>query len=386
MANFVTPPTRNRETEISSAVKRRFELLGHAQSLLTEYDVKGRNGRRHRTIGCHICRVDKDKPVSGIHVPGQNAGFFGNLQKCGNVHACPVCGAKISERRRIELQTGLDNLVTKGHSYAMGTFTLQHRAGESAATVRERVTDAFRKIFAGNPGKRLRERFGILGFVKNIETPYGENGWHVHPHVIFVFETSFHGLNEAFVSQFEAYMGRRWRGAVQKMGGYADTDHGFKMVWNALDIAGYVTKMNDDSEWTLAHEMSKGAVKRGRNGSRTPTQLLIDSAYGDTEAGRLWVEYVRAFAGKQQLAYTPGLKALMGLDDKTDEEIAAEQEQHGEEIVQFHGDSWGAVVKNDIRAEVQLLVGRGDPHALRQYLTDFGIIDGVWFPDLDNTG
>jgi hypothetical protein len=168
------------------------------------------------------------------------------------------------------------------------------------------------------------------------------------------------------------------------MGGYADTDHGFKMVWNALDIAGYVTKMNDDSEWTLAHEMSKGVVKRGRNGGRTPTQLLIDSAYGDDAAGRLWVEYVKAFAGKQQLAYTPGLKALMGLEDKTDEEIATEEEQHGQELVRFYGDSWLAVVGNDIRAEVQILVGMGDALALKQYLADFGIIDGVWIPDIEN--
>lgn len=384
MTNFVTPPSQNAGNAVSVAVRRRYELLAHAQSLLTENNVKGRTGKRHKTIGCHICRIDRDKPVTGIHIPGQQAGVYANLQKCGNVHACPVCGAKISERRRLELQTGLDNLVASGHSYAMATFTLQHRAGETASTVRERVVASFRKLFAGNPGKRLRERFGILGFVKNIETPYGANGWHVHPHVIFVFETSFHGLNGAFAAEFEGYLGKRWRHVVEKMGGYADTDHGFKMSWDSQDIAGYVTKMNDDSEWTLAHEMSKGVVKRGRNGSRTPTELLIDSAYGDEDAGRKWVEYVQAFSGKQQLAYTPGLKALMGLEEKTDEEIAEEKEAIGREIVQFSGESWPAVVGNGIQAEVQLLIGRGDPHALQQYLTDFDIVDGVWFPDIDN--
>jgi hypothetical protein len=383
MTNFVTPPHTDKAESLSGLLKKRFELLGQAQSLLTQYNVKGRTGNRHRTIGCHICRVDAGKPVVGIHVPGQNAGFFANLQKCGNVHACPVCGAKISERRRLELQAGLDHLVSHGHSYAMATFTLQHRHGETAATVRGRVVSAFRKIFAGEPGRRLRAKFGILGFVKNIETPYGANGWHVHPHVIFVFETSFHGLNEAFAAEFESYIGQRWRWVVKRMGGYADTDHGFKMTWGAQDIAGYVTKMNDDSDWTLAHELSKGVVKRGRNGSRTPTQLLIDSAYGDSDAGRLWVEYVQAFSGKQQLAYTPGLKKLMGLEEKTDEEIAGEEKERGQALVEFEAGSWDAVVGNDIRAEVLTYIGRGDAAGLKLFLRDFDILDGVWFPDWD---
>lgn len=365
---------------------RRYSLLNHAQELLARHNIRTRGDNPHRTIGCHRYRVDQARPVSGIHIPSETAGIFANLQKCANAYTCPVCGAKISERRRVELQGGLDSLLEQGYSYAMGTFTLQHFAGEALANVLARLLDSFRKMFAGNPGQRLKERFGLMGFIKSVESPHGANGWHPHLHIIFTFDQKTR-LNDVFMADFERALLERWQRVLARQGGYADSQHGFKMTWNVREIAGYVTKMGKQNDWTESHEMTKGAVKRSKDGSsRTPMELLEASQMGDILAGELWIEYVRAMVGRHLLSYTPGLKELMGLTEKSDEEIAEERDKLGVILVNFWQEAWQAVLAHDIRGEVQNILASGDQDYLKAFLAEFGITEGVHFPALGDAG
>ncbi len=74
--------------------------------------------------------------------------------------------------------------------------------------------------------------------------------------------------------------------------------------------------------------MARGDAKRGRRGSRTPFELLVElAATGDTGIKALWLEYEAATFGKRWLRWTPGLRErLLGTaKERTDEELAASE-------------------------------------------------------------
>jgi hypothetical protein len=98
--------------------------------------------------------------------------------------------------------------------------------------------------------------------------------------------------------------------------------------------------------------------------SRTPFQLLADSTAGDGQAGALFVEYVEAFKGKRQLYWSPGLRDKLGMaDEKTDEEILAEEEaEQAEPDTELMGtlrfEDWRLVLSRDARGEVLAVAER----------------------------
>ncbi|HAB0062371.1 TPA_asm: rolling circle replication protein, Rep63 protein, partial [Listeria monocytogenes] len=85
------------------------------------------------------------------------------------------------------------------------------------------------------------------------------------------------------------------------------------------------------SKWGLEHELTKGHVKQGRNGGFTPFDLLQYSMLEATMNGRtsasLWQEFAISTKGARQLVWSRGLKKLLKIEEKTDEELAEETEQ-----------------------------------------------------------
>ncbi|MFP0412826.1 rolling circle replication protein, Rep63 protein, partial [Acinetobacter baumannii] len=81
----------------------------------------------------------------------------------------------------------------------------------------------------------------------------------------------------------------------------------------------------------LEHELTKGHVKQGRNGGFTPFDLLQYSMLEATMNGRtsasLWQEFAISTKGARQLVWSRGLKKLLKIEEKTDEELAEETEQ-----------------------------------------------------------
>ncbi len=68
----------------------------------------------------------------------------------------------------------------------------------------------------------------------------------------------------------------------------------------------------------------------------TPFQLLEWAGNGDDWAACRFRDYAKALAGKRAVTWSPGLKKALGVNDRTDEEIAEddalrpEQEEVGE--------------------------------------------------------
>ena len=106
---------------------------------------------------------------------------------------------------------------------------------------------------------------------------------------------------------------------------------------HGLDIRDgtYATKYV--AKWGLSEEMTKGHLKKGRS-SCSPFDLLnystMDVTIGDRTAADLWQEFAIATKGKRQLEWGRGLKKLLLIDEKTDEQLAQETDQDSIELLE----------------------------------------------------
>jgi len=109
----------------------------------------------------------------------------------------------------------------------------------------------------------------------------------------------------------------------------------------------------------------------------TPLQLLSDYFNGDVDAGRLWLQYALNFKGQHQLYWSRGLRALLGLEpEKSDEELAIEQEEIAVILASLSIGVWRVVVGNDARAELLQVASTGDKEQVFAFLRGIGV-DGV---------
>jgi hypothetical protein len=305
--------------------------------------------------------------VSVLCSPRQKAAHYDGLQVCGSVWFCPVCGAKISERRRVELSQGI---ASWGGQMVMATFTLQHMAADALVPLLDGLQEAMRKMRSGRRWMAFQEQHGVAGTVRALENTHGESGFHPHQHVLFFVAP---GVD---VDVFSNQLRERWLASVAKVGRYASPRWGLHVTAASADIAAYVAKWGKEPKWTSAHELAKAGSKRGRGDSRTMLDLL--EAYvvlGDAEAGRRWREYAEAFKGRKQLVYSNGLRALLGLiaEEKTDEEVAAEVVEDAVVLAVLDLAAWRVVLGNDARAELLTVASSGDRALVRSFLSGLGV-------------
>lgn len=90
----------------------------------------------------------------------------------------------------------------------------------------------------------------------------------------------------------------------------------------------------------IAFEAVGGVWKRGREGGRTPFQVLADFlATGHSDDLDIWHEWETGSKGMRQLVWTKGLKGRVGIGEKTDEEIAAAT-QDAEPVITLPARTW----------------------------------------------
>lgn len=286
----------------------------------------------HRDINPHNKRGVYDE-VEIIKGRNSNQYHYSNLKSCGSVWTCPVCAAKISERKRLDLVQGVDSWKASGGQPLLLTLTVPHYQNDSCKQVLDGITDAFRRFTNRKQFKRLASSIGIQGRIRSLETTYGVNGWHVHFHVLLfvcspLSDDSLPALQESLYSM--------WHSAAVAAGLPAPSrSHGVK-VDNGEQAAQYVGK------WGLEHEMTKGHIKQSKGGYSPFDLLRIISGLlpegevrhldnNPTVASNLFREYAEAFVGKRQLVWSDGLRSLLGLgQEKSDEEIADEPEDFGD--------------------------------------------------------
>lgn len=369
---IAVPPRQN----AGNALIYRFSLQSAARDLSGSKSL----------AGCLRWRVGdlEGEGIDLFHVPQLDSAHYGNLQTCGNIWTCAICAAKITERRRIDIQELVDAHLETGGSVALASFTMQHNANEYLSSLLSGIQKASSSFWAGAPYQRIKDRFGIVGKIRALEVTHGKNGWHPHFHVLIFFDN---GMTPELMYDLEGRCRERWMTRLSANDRYANWENGFTLRWGDQAIAEYLAKLDKEIDddfvnWTEAHELAKSASKTARKGGRTPNALLSDYLYGDQAAGELWQEYAKAIKGKRQLVWSNGLREQYGLkEEKSDEELAKEQNEVAVLLAQFDSEQWQAILGNDIRGELLTVARAGDAWLVLDYLEDFGIV-GVYYPTL----
>lgn len=307
-----------------------------------------------RTSKC--CRWRIPKKALQVHRSIEHGkAFYSGLEVCASVWSCPVCAAKISERRRAELVTAVALAKSMGMHVKLLTLTVPHGLGDDLPTLVAQIRNAWRRTTTGRAGKDFRKLLGVRGTIRALEVTYGENGFHPHLHVLLFLDQD--ATNACIQGLFTPI----WQDACTKAGLPRPSDaHGCR-VDDGSKAARYASK------WGLESEMTKSHTKQGRNGSRTPWDFLrafLERSEGWEQSAHLFRTYAAAFKGQRQLYWSNGLRALLAMgQEATDEEVAAVQDDTATELAELTDEQWRAILRT--RSECLVLdMAEEHPQAL----------------------
>lgn len=313
--------------------------------------------------------------VSVYYSPSVQRAHYKNLIVCGSVWMCPICSAKISERRRVELTTAVDQ--NPDLQPALVTFTLQHNQADELSKVLAVLIESYRELKHSRHWNGFVDDYELAGSVRSLETTVGRNGWHPHLHVLAFFKAGI-SLDGA-----ETFFKDEWERCLKKFDRSASYKYGVDFRTKSRDVAEYITKFGHEPKdkkrarkWSMEHEVTKSQSKLSRDveNGRSPLQLLNDFLDGDLAAGRLWREYATYFKGRRQLVWSRGLREKLGLGcERSDEEIAKRAESDAYMLAMLPLDVWKIVLKRDVRGHVLEVASTGDPVKLMQYLMGLGV-------------
>lgn len=375
----------NPETSSVNAKKLKYALQRTAQSLLWDEAAS----KQHRTCTCH-----RDSASDGVVVYRNTDGSsarLGNVISCGSVWCCTICAGRITESRRADMQRVQNAWLLDGGSCLLMTYTFPHEFDMPLAELLPKFSEAvdyfkshrtYERIFGtslalieqreqkGKPLKNIKKgEFPRLGTVRSLEVTHGQNGWHPHSHEVLFMHDDALLKSPQVIDELKAL----WVECLLKAG-LGDHSQINYMLERALDIRGgdyvsdYINKFGREpinvNGWTIAHEVTKANSKLGKQGRKvgadyhyTPFQLLGFATDGDEEAGQLFKEFAHAFNGKRQNYWTNGLKDWFGIDDKTEDDIAAEEGSETkapeeEFVIRLDTEQWRDVIATNARGEL----------------------------------
>jgi len=313
----------------------------------------------HRTAQClHVRHSDT---VGVYHSTEHNRAFYGGLVTCGSVWACPVCAAKIQERRRLEIAQAFDWAYSHGHKAVMVTFTFPHYAHQRLADLLGMQADAFKRLRSGKAWDRIKKDMGYVGLIRSLEVTLGDSGWHPHTHEAWIVSKDCNAY------ALRNRVARRWVQVCIKAGIAPDQARKIGaflrrsvQITDNCRASDYFAKQDDSKNhrkgWGADRELAKSNSKTSRSAKGYhPFALLREHADGGEsrkDAGSRYLEYVEAMRGKAQIFWSRGLKDLVGVDDKTDEELAVEQTDKADLLSRLTPHDWKIILRNKARAEI----------------------------------
>ena len=349
------------------AVKaQRFKLQGVAAAIIPD----------SRTAKCMRLRAHNQE-IKVWKVNEYGTAHYSGLQTCSSVWACPVCAAKIAERRRAELLSAMAVHEASGGNVHLLTLTVPHQRCDVLKELLDQQAKALKRFWNDRTTKAVLVEMGYLGQVRALEVTHGRksaknNGWHPHFHVLLFTgvgadakPSSLHQRHQWQLALYEV-----WAKACEYAGlGRPSLEHGLKLD-NGKKASNYVTK------WGLEDEMTKAHLKKGRAGGETPFDFLravaVDAS--DKQAVALFREFVEAFKGKRQLGWSKGLKQALAVENVSDEELAERAEEEAELMGYLTYEQWRDVLKVDARALVLEIAAKRSWYAVTRFLD---VIEGA---------
>jgi hypothetical protein len=347
-AKSSSPLTQKKRAQRYAALRTaRVWLYQTAQKI----DDQSNPGDIYRT---HDCRYARRASQVEVHYSGQHeSAHYGKIATCGSVWACPICCAKVQNRRRPELQKLISWSYAEGMSPSMVTLTFPHTKFDSLGDLVSKQRAAFQKLRAGKVWQKFKAHFGFRGLVRSLELTHGKNGWHPHTHEIWLIR----GLTSAERDDFKARILARWIKACSAVGllDMADAQQLHAFHLHAVDVrfnvndSDYLAKQDSSRSWGVDKEMTQSASKVALRKGVHPHEFLIRQEAGDRDR---YVEYVDGMKGARQLYWSSGLKAEADIEEKTDEQLAEEQTEAAELLGLLTAEQWRIVRGNDARSEL----------------------------------
>lgn len=373
------PPGKKGPTKAAKRAER-FEALATARSWLgaraRALDPDGYAGDTFRT---HDCLWSMVQQSVGLHYSAlHQSAHYGGLVTCGSVWACPCCAPKIQERRRSELQqlvdwayannvapwskSGAEVGPVQPYQPAMVTLTFPHTRADSLKDLIQRQRAALKRLRSGKRWTKLAQRTRYGGLVRSLELTHGANGWHLHTHELWLIGK----LDEAEQEAFLAELIELWMLACAAAG-LLDMDDQEQVeafrehsvdVRHKVNSSDYLVKMDKGRAWGVDREIASASSKKGRRGGVHPHEFLVRQGPGDRAR---YIEYVEAMRDERcrQLYWSPGLKARVGVSDKSDEEVAKEQLEVADLLGLVSRSQWRVVRARKARAKLLEAVERG---------------------------
>lgn len=344
-----------------NARKTRFERRYGLRRITTREAV--------RYCGCKgIKQVDEESNSGNIELIKKDRngrGFASGFQKCGAPLVCPVCFGKVRQKKAVEIQELVQAHRERGGMIYEQVLTLPHWKFDKledlfsiASACWDRVIKhrRFRKIKTGfkhytsittDLGKRkdvpVSGSFGVSQ-VRAIEVTYGDNGWHVHMHVLWFFE------REPFAAEldkFNQHVIDKWCDVSVESGQGKINPRLFDLrpIKDEQALSKYISKAVYDTTRT---DNKHSNYTNGYQGGRQPFEILDGAIAGNEDDLKLWREWEKATKGLKSLTISPSLRKAYKKDEpeKTDKELAAEEDEQAKDYTRVPSGSvefWGRV-------------------------------------------
>lgn len=361
------------DSDPDSARFSRYRLQNVAREVLG--DCKSPRGKQYRILKCIRTRLADDVRV--LMSEEHKRAHYANLMVCGSVWTCPVCAAKISERRKKEIEVAADVHTSAGGSMLMVTLTFSHDFFDKLHDLlgegqRNGLRGALQRWRNSRSYKRITEEMGLIGLVRNLEVTWGlSNGWHPHVHELWLIDRD---LPESTISRFKSELYDSWLSSCIKSGLPAPNRKRGVHIVKASSPAEYLQKWGREERWGISSELAKSHIKSARGERFTPFDLLRaidDKSPKSSFYASVFRDYAKAFFGARQCYWTPGLKSLFGIKDVTDEQLAEKGDDDSYEVCSITSDEWKLVLsqRSDARPTILKLAETGGSSAVRVFIS-----------------
>jgi len=323
-----------------------------------------------RTNNCQRVR-QRSKQIQVHQSVQYGTASYSGLQTCGSVWRCPVCSAKIAERRRAEIMAAMAAHKAAGGCVNMLTLTAPHQRGDDLRELLAKQAKALNAFWNDRQVKAVFEAMGVIGQIRALEVTHGRlspqnHGWHPHYHVLLFCGAGVDlcPLDQPPMLEWIGTLYTRWAACCVNAGlGRPSLAHGLKLD-DGSHAAKYVSK------WGLEDEMTKGHTKKALHGE-TPFDFLraFLANPDDKQAAALFQHFAEVFEGKRQLHWSRGLKKLYAIGERNDEQLAQEKEDdYAVMLGVITLEQWRDVLAVEGRGAVLSIAARGGWPAVLDYL------------------
>lgn len=273
-----------------------------------------------RTSNC-LRRPIPGRNTVDVHATFERAKFVG-LQVCDSVWSCPICSQRIAMGRSNELAFAVAKWFDEYGWVAMLTLTARHSRGDSLKKTIDTILESYRALTSG---KRFQgwKKSGWVHSVRATEITWGEkNGWHPHFHILMFLNP----MSNVAWGDMKSKISTAWLAELAKVGGDGVEGVAANFIVADVEIYDYITKYGriQPRSWGVHAELAMSVSKRvSKRDGITPFGMLEKIANGDKAKMHTYLfrEYAETMAGKQQLVWSAGLKALLLVADTNDAEI-----------------------------------------------------------------